>query len=49
MNYLCKYQDSGEYFVISKSTKDLSQYIGKSIRLSSGGSFYTVIQEIEIR
>jgi hypothetical protein len=51
MNYLCKYVETGKYFVISNVThKDLSSYIGdKSKTVSFGGPFFRVIQEIEIR
>lgn len=45
MNYLCKYKDTGELFVISKSSKILE--LGKTI--SFGGRFFTALQEIEIR
>ena len=50
MSYLCKYVETGKYFVISQTSKDLSSYIGdKSRTVSFGGPFFRVIQEIEIR
>lgn len=45
MNYLCKYNGDGKYFVISKSMIELP--IGVSI--SFGGNFFKVICEVEIR
>lgn len=49
MNYLLYCPLKKSYLVISKATKDLSNYIGKSTLISFGNDFYKVIQEIEIR
>lgn len=45
MNYLCRYNESGEYFVISNSKKEMP--IG--INISFGGPVFKVIAEVEIR
>ena len=48
MNYLVQTKE-GNYIVLSKVTKDWTNYIGKDIYISTGTTFFRVIQEIEIR
>lgn len=48
MNYLVQTKE-GKYIVMSKVSKDWTQYIGKDIYISTGKTFFRVIQEIEIR
>jgi len=45
MNYLCRYNESGKYFVISRPKKELP--IG--VNISFGGPVFKVIAEVEIR
>lgn len=48
MNYLVKTKE-GKFIVMSKVTKDWSQYIGSKSFISIGKEKFQVIQEIEIR
>lgn len=48
MNYLIKTKE-GKYIVMSNVSKDWTAYIGKHTYISTGKTFFRVIQEIEIR
>ena len=48
MNYLVKTKED-KYIVISNVLKDWTKYIGKHIYISTGETFFRVIQEIEIK
>lgn len=46
-HYLCRYIKTREYFVV-KTDKDYSKYIGGGKRLSRGGPWFKVLQEVSI-